>query len=245
MDSSAPNILQGIAVVLVGAICFGTEYVPTKRCGRQNNVLFTQWIMSLGSLPVGFAIYLAAGSARLNLMSIIGGTIWTVANTTAHLVVDTLGLAVALLLWSSISTLTGWAAGRFGLFGLKQKLPEHSGLNMAGLGILLIGGACFAFVKRREGRHEHEDCSFHIPQLGIGKKNEKKKTTTTTTVDYGLQEVGKKEMVQLEDGMLTSIFKKAWAKWQRIISVLLALLAGFFYAASVIPVLCNSSHMIF
>jgi hypothetical protein len=117
MDLSAPNILKGIAVVLVGAICFGTvvrtiieksipqtyfspisKYVPTKRSGRQNNgwlgspikdkirlfiithiqVLFTQWIMSLGSLPVGFAIYLAAGSARLNLMSIIGGTIWTV-----------------------------------------------------------------------------------------------------------------------------------------------------------------------
>jgi len=65
---------------------------------------------------------------------------------------------------------------------------------------VLFSGACFAFVKRSEGRHEHEDCSFHIPQLGIGKKNEKKKKTTTT-VDYGLQEVGKKEMVQLEDGL--------------------------------------------
>lgn len=50
-----------------------------------------------------------------------------------------LGLAPALLLWSTTNILTGWSTGRFGLFGLKQKVPEHELLNVSGLITILTG----------------------------------------------------------------------------------------------------------
>jgi hypothetical protein len=61
------------------------------------------------------------------------------ANSIAQFVISGLGLAPALLLWSTTNILTGWSAGRFGLFGLRKKSPEHAVLNAVGL-ITIISG---------------------------------------------------------------------------------------------------------
>ncbi|CAK5103864.1 unnamed protein product [Meloidogyne enterolobii] len=61
------------------------------------------------------------------------------ANSLAYIVIFGLGLAPALLLWSTTNILTGWSTGRFGLFGLKQKIPEHEMLNIVGLITIIIG----------------------------------------------------------------------------------------------------------
>nr|CAD2171365.1 unnamed protein product [Meloidogyne enterolobii] len=142
------NII-GILVVLIGALCFGSLHVPIKKYSKGNDGIFIQWIMSFGSLIIGFIINILMGSPPFRLSVTGGGMLWPIANSLAYIVIFGLGLAPALLLWSTTNILTGWSTGRFGLFGLKQKIPEHEMLNIVGLITIIIGGICFAFIEKR------------------------------------------------------------------------------------------------
>lgn len=60
-------------------------------------------------------------------------------NAMAPTVVSTVGLGMGTLLWSVVNCLIGWAISRFGLFGTKAAPPSKSGLNYAGLVLVLVG----------------------------------------------------------------------------------------------------------
>lgn len=147
-DGYLGNII-GILVVLIGALCFGSMHVLIKRYSKGNDGIFIQWIMSFGSLIIGFIINILMGSPPFRLSVTGGGMLWPIANSLAQFVIFGLGLAPALLLWSTTNILTGWSTGRFGLFGLKQKIPEYEMLNIVGLITIIIGGICFAFIEKR------------------------------------------------------------------------------------------------
>jgi hypothetical protein len=63
------------------------------------------------------------------------------ANSLSQYVIAVLGLAVALLLWNTTNSLTGWSIGRFGLLWLRQQLPRHPALNLLGLVLGILGWA--------------------------------------------------------------------------------------------------------
>jgi uncharacterized membrane protein YdcZ (DUF606 family) len=50
-----------------------------------------------------------------------------------------IGMALAILIWNTALCLTGWATGRFGLFGMTARPPKNALLNYIGLGMVLIG----------------------------------------------------------------------------------------------------------
>ncbi|VDK28367.1 unnamed protein product [Anisakis simplex] len=59
---------------------------------------------------------------------------------------DTLGLALAMLIWKTVSCITGWAISRFGLFGINAAPPKSGLLNYLGLVLLVLGyGFMYAF----------------------------------------------------------------------------------------------------
>lgn len=129
------------------------KHVPIKQYATEHDGIFVQWVMSFGSLMVGFCINMIMGSPPVQLMATGGGVLWTFgwcqtfiklkckysANSIAQFVISGLGLAPALLLWSTTNILTGWSTGRFGLFGLKKKTPEHDLLNVIGLITIIFG----------------------------------------------------------------------------------------------------------
>lgn len=50
-----------------------------------------------------------------------------------------LGLAVPILIWSTVSCLTGWATTRYGLFGVPKGIPSSVILNYIGIIVLVVG----------------------------------------------------------------------------------------------------------
>ncbi|KAL3082946.1 hypothetical protein niasHS_010748 [Heterodera schachtii] len=255
--SSSPSgndIAYGIAVVLFGAFCFGTMHVPIRVFATTKDCLFVQWVMSLGSLFVGFAVNVAMGSPPFRLTVSGGGASWTIANSISQYVIAGLGLAPALLLWSTTNILTGWSASRFGLFGLKQKLPEHEVLNLIGLLTLLTGGICFAFVKKS---NQPKDKMHVYPNLGssttFGAQNatdEKGRHLTLKMGEGSVQRADEKERQRrylitslsssssiTSDGTLRRFRKWTLRNSQRLVCISLALFCGFFYSITVIPVL--------
>uniref|UniRef100_A0A8R1EA90 Uncharacterized protein n=1 Tax=Caenorhabditis japonica TaxID=281687 RepID=A0A8R1EA90_CAEJA len=58
-----------------------------------------------------------------------------------------LGLAVPILIWNTISCLTGWATARYGLFGVPEGVPSSIVLNYLGVAVLVVGSSFFLFIK--------------------------------------------------------------------------------------------------
>ncbi|KAI1732662.1 transmembrane family of transporters domain-containing protein [Ditylenchus destructor] len=168
------SIWQGALAVSIGAICFGSMHVPIRKVYGSSNGLFVQWVMSMGILIVGFAVNAIEVSPPMMPLAFLGGLIWTVANSLSQFVITGLGLGVALVLWNTTNCLTGWATGRFGLFGLNQTLPTNDTLNIVGLLIVLTGGLSFAFVKKTEPFEKKADmCKDCIAEEGNAKIVEK------------------------------------------------------------------------
>ena len=59
----------------------------------------------------------------------IGGVVWSFGNLFNTFVIDKIGMAVGMLIWSSFNGLTGWVTGNFGLFGLRASPPAIPALN--------------------------------------------------------------------------------------------------------------------
>mmetsp|Transcript_35427 Transcript_35427/g.29844 ORF Transcript_35427/g.29844 Transcript_35427/m.29844 type:complete len:82 (+) Transcript_35427:106-351(+) len=56
--------------------------------------------------------------------AMLGGFVWSFGNLFNTAVIDKIGMAVGMLIWSSFNSLTGWATGNFGLFGIKPSPPS-------------------------------------------------------------------------------------------------------------------------
>jgi len=46
---------------------------------------------------------------------------------------------MGILIWGVVNCVTGWASGRFGLFGIKASIPANPILNYIGLCLVIIG----------------------------------------------------------------------------------------------------------
>ena len=65
--------------------------------------------------------------------------VYHLGNVTAIPIVNTIGMGLGILIWSSSGLLFGWASGRFGWFNTKPQIPASDILNYIGL--------IFAFVR--------------------------------------------------------------------------------------------------
>uniref|UniRef100_A0A183C704 EamA domain-containing protein n=1 Tax=Globodera pallida TaxID=36090 RepID=A0A183C704_GLOPA len=255
-NSAGNNLAYGIFIVLLGAFCFGTMHVPIRIFATIRDCLFVQWVMSLGSLFVGFGVNAAMGSPPLRLTVSGGGAFWAFANSISQYVIAGLGLGPALLLWSTTNILTGWSACRFGLFGLKAKVPEHEVLNVVGLVILLTGGICFAFVRKSNQPKDKVHVYPNTPNsLGLFEADDGKSTQNDENGRHLTFKMGEGAVQRVEDKrryLITSLSSsssitsdgilKRLRKWlmrnsHRLLCILLALFCGFFYSVTVIPVL--------
>ncbi len=62
-------------------------------------------------------------------------------NASAIPIIRRIGMALGMLIWNTTNCLTGWATGRFGMFGMTPRPPKNDLLNYFGLGLVLIGYA--------------------------------------------------------------------------------------------------------
>ena len=119
---------------------------------------------------------------------------------------------MGLLIWGSISLITGWATARFGLFGLDPNIPSNSLMNYIGIGLALISAIFYIFVKS-------ETRIAQIAQI------ESVETTNSTQV-----------LINSDENQL-DFFDRLNPVKKRLIGISLAITTGIIYGQCNTPVL--------
>ncbi|KAK5985889.1 Transmembrane protein [Trichostrongylus colubriformis] len=140
----------GLVACAISSVFFGTMFVPIKKFDAGDG-MFAQWVISSAVLMVGFAVFCLQGFPGFFPLAMLGGAFWAIGNATAIPIISRLGMTIGILIWNITNCLTGWAGGRFGLFGMKANPPASEILNYGGLVCVIIGGILFSRVKSETG----------------------------------------------------------------------------------------------
>ncbi|VDK26808.1 unnamed protein product [Anisakis simplex] len=127
-----------MAAVVGSVLFFGTQFVPVKRY-KSGDGIFVQFMMGVGIFFVAFVVFALRRFPPFYPLPMLGGFFWALANAAAVPLVETIGLALTLLLCNTVSCIMGWATSRFGLFGLNPAPPKSDTLNYIGLVLLIVG----------------------------------------------------------------------------------------------------------
>ncbi|CAC70102.2 Transmembrane protein 144 [Caenorhabditis elegans] len=139
-------MIVGILACLTATFTLGSVFAPIKRFPSSDGFM-VQFFMSLGGFITSLAIHALLGFPPIYPLAMLGGALWCAANAFAFLIMNRLGLAVPILIWSTVSCLTGWATTRYGLFGVPKGIPSSVILNYIGIIVLVVGSSFFLFIK--------------------------------------------------------------------------------------------------
>ncbi|EUB55892.1 Transmembrane protein [Echinococcus granulosus] len=140
----------GWAAIFVCAICFGTNLIPIKKF-KMGDGLGCQWLMCNGVLIVGIAVQLIVGTLyRVPVfypLAMVGGALWAAGNSLTVVIIESIGLSLSTLIWSTANMLFGFTTSRFGVFGIPPKIPSRPVMNYVGVAIAVISVALCVVIK--------------------------------------------------------------------------------------------------
>ncbi|KAI6240126.1 hypothetical protein M3Y99_00498900 [Aphelenchoides fujianensis] len=116
------STVVGLAACAVSSLFFGSMFVPIKRC-KPGDGIFVQFIMCSSIFTVGLFVYLMRQLPQFQPFAMIGGAAWCIGNLTAVPVIRNIGLGLGVLIWGVVNCTVGWAIGRFGCLGRKPPNP--------------------------------------------------------------------------------------------------------------------------
>ncbi|CAI2300689.1 unnamed protein product [Caenorhabditis sp. 36 PRJEB53466] len=205
-------MIVGVLACLTATFTLGSVFAPIKRFPASDGFM-VQFFMSLGGFCVSLAIHAVLGFPPIYPLAMLGGALWCTANSFAFLIMNRLGLAVPILVWNTVSCLTGWATSRFGLFGVPQGVPGSVLLNYAGVLVLVVGSSFFLFIK------SHVYTPKNAERFASQLPSEKSVITLATTESADNQLAPHHVSPQI-----------------RIICLIAAIFSGFFYGSMCTPV---------
>ncbi|CAG9532688.1 unnamed protein product [Cercopithifilaria johnstoni] len=228
---SLGNTLKGLAACGVSTCLFGSLFVPIKRFNPGDG-FFSQWIMVTAIFLVGMIINAYEGFPQFYPLVMLGGAFWAFGNAMAIPIFQLIGMGMALLIWGIASCLMGWASSRFGLFGLKENVPNSVILNYAGLLFILFGGVLFSLVKPISKTNDN------LNEIHEERKNESVLDVESPDLLFKSHENGYEEtkLFKIDDKEKKSLTKK------RMFGVALSLFAGLFYGLTFVPVTYVQEH---
>ncbi|EYC25578.1 hypothetical protein Y032_0011g1283 [Ancylostoma ceylanicum] len=224
-NASDMSVAIGLCACGVSAVFFGSMFVPIRKYDAADG-MFAQWVMSAAILFIGFLVFCLQGFPGFYPIAMLGGTFWTIGNATAIPIISRLGMALGILIWNTTNCLTGWAGGRFGLFGMKPNPPASDILNYGGLLFVIIGGVLFSRIKGNPSESEdNEKGSIDLVSVKNKDSPEKEPLTDPETRTSGKDEERSEKRISSQSGK------------QRIIGFVMALIAGVFYGMTFVPVI--------
>ena len=158
----AASPFVGFVAVFVAVFFFGSNFIPVKKYDTGDG-LFYQWCMCSAIFVWGVLLQLGlflfgavdAGAPRCEgtasveffPLAAFGGVVWATGNMLSVPIINRIGLGLSLLIWGAVNMLTGWATGRFGLFGVGTDELSSPALNYAGVGLVLVALVMFTQVQ--------------------------------------------------------------------------------------------------
>mmetsp|Transcript_59539 Transcript_59539/g.159519 ORF Transcript_59539/g.159519 Transcript_59539/m.159519 type:complete len:387 (-) Transcript_59539:116-1276(-) len=140
------ELLTGYIGVIIACIGFGSNYLPAKKVDIRDGQLFNVCLAS-GVFLVGFCQWIVTGFYKFEPFAMLGGALWGLGNLAVPLILANCGLGPGQLTWGLAQILTGWATGKFGLFGKEKDIVADPGLNYAGVAMLMVSLCMFSMMK--------------------------------------------------------------------------------------------------
>lgn len=140
--------MQGYVSAMAAALLFGIQYVPVKKHDIFDGTVF-QWFMCSGILFTGMVLgtFSAGEVPQIAFVDLIGGMFWTAQNMLLMPVVKLLGLGLSFAVYSATNVLSGYAIGRFGLFGSTPDAGRVPWLRDAGAACLVVSFVVMVFIR--------------------------------------------------------------------------------------------------
>ncbi|CAF3407333.1 unnamed protein product [Rotaria sp. Silwood1] len=211
----------GFVGCLVASIFFGSNLLPVKQFSAGDGFFF-QFIFCVAVWVVGLVLDLILGNQRFYPLVLLGGVLWTTGNLVTVFCIKTCGLAVGLLIWGTTSLITGWAGGRFGIFGIQPQVPQGSAklaMNYASVILAALSGIFFLFIKSTTAPRAVKSSNVDDDRSSI----ELEKAESTNA----------EESVDLETDF--PFLNRLSDRVQQIVGCVLASAAGIFYGVMFIP----------
>ncbi|GMT28067.1 hypothetical protein PFISCL1PPCAC_19364, partial [Pristionchus fissidentatus] len=232
------SLALGLGACGISAGLFGSMFVPVRKYDSGDG-FFAQWVMSTAILFVGFLVHVYQGFPGFFPLAMIGGACWTIGNSMAIPIINRLGMAMGILIWNTANCMTGWASGRFGLFGTIARPPANQPLNYIGLICVIIGGFIFSQLDSK-------------PNNGGTKKDEEEKVSISLKLRNdrnSMGEIPEKEALnekkidgdsdtEEDDAIATQKTTAAAGKKDRIFAFVLSIISGVLYGVTFAPVNC-------
>lgn len=105
----------GWIAIVICSICFGTNLIPVKKFKMGDGMAF-QWLMCTGILFVGVVVQLVIGTVHripeFHPLAMLGGALWATGNSMTVIIIEAIGLALGILIWSIANMLMGFFSSR-------------------------------------------------------------------------------------------------------------------------------------
>ncbi|VDM58836.1 unnamed protein product [Angiostrongylus costaricensis] len=163
------------------------------------------------------AVYALESFPLFQPLAMLGGSLWALVhdylegNATAVPIMNVLGLGMGMLIWGVTNCVTGWAVGRFGLFGINASIPTSPLLNYFGLLLVIIGCVFFSQMRPTAFVVTNED-NFGFEESGLDRDDPE--NSPLLNQDEPVT-VGRND--------------------KRILAIFVALVAGIFYGVTFVP----------
>ncbi|KAL4230235.1 hypothetical protein ACF0H5_010621 [Mactra antiquata] len=151
--STAPNcdksdipFFWGFITAAIAILFYGTNFAPVKKFDTGDGMFF-QWVLCIAIWCSGLVVQAIRGSPTFYPLAMLGGLLWETGNICVVPIIKTIGLGLGLCIWGMTNLLSGWATGRFGLFGTKSDPPDNDVLNDIGVILAVSSAVIFAMVK--------------------------------------------------------------------------------------------------
>jgi len=196
---------------------------------------------------------------------LIGGGMWALGNTMSMPCIRLIGLGVGILTWSATNMVAGYFYGRFGAFGLEKEKVNNQYFSALGIIFAIAALIMFVWIKPTiENVDEDEESTDKnkTPHLlnpesggGYGSINVKASDTpsdgSARRQQYSSNSDYESSSSEVENGEDKSFLKKkapedspvmrilspflASEVGKRIVGVIMALVSGLLYSASLVP----------
>jgi len=142
------NLGLGFICAAISVFGFGTNFIPVKKY-EMGDGMFFQLTQALGIFTVGIVVQIIRGyHSVFQPWAMVGGFIWSTGNCLCTPIIQCIGMALGLLIWSACNMITGWCMGEWGLFGVtKSEPPSYPWLNVVGALVALVATSIYFFVK--------------------------------------------------------------------------------------------------
>jgi len=228
----------GFVSAAISVLGFGSNFVPAKAYPTGDGMFF-QLTQALGIFTVGVVVQLIRGDQSVfRPYAMVGGFIWCTGNCMCPQIINFTGLAVGSLIWNGCNLITGWCMGEWGLFGTNpSEKPSSPLLNVFGALIALVATATYFFIEPPEEGNGRTSSGSHEGYKEL--PSSQMPTAAGSEGDVGTDQDSKHrrlEVVKSVNSDPVSLNEQTNGfDTQRLIGVLMAILAGFLFGVNFAP----------